>query len=202
MTEAEWLDSMNSLAMLKFLPVSTAGNGLAFYSRPITQDYDSYLGRVDYSPSSNDRLMVRYNLDYYNQPAVFADNNLLTYTTATPDVSWNGAIQHTHIFSSSLLNDFRFGVTRVNTQRQPPPNTPSVQDFGVNIYQGPSKTIEGISASGYFSFGDLGGGHFGRATFAWYDTVRWVKGRHNVSLGGSFERDRWNKLCNKRWDEM
>jgi hypothetical protein len=93
-----------------------------------------------------------------------------------------------------LLNDFRFGVTRVNTQRQPPPNTPSVQDFGVNIYQGPSKTIEGISASGYFSFGDLGGGHFGRATFAWYDTVRWVKGRHNISLGGSFERDRWNKF--------
>jgi hypothetical protein len=182
------------VAMLKYLPVSTAGNGLAFYSRPIIQDYDSYLGRVDYSPSNNDRLMVRYNLDYYNQPAVFADNNLLTYSTATPDVSYNAAIQHTHIFSSSLLNDFRFGVTRVNTQRAPPPNTPSVQDFGVNIYQGPNKTIEGISASGYFSFGDLGGGHFGRATFAWYDTLRWVKGRHNISLGGSFERDRWNKF--------
>jgi hypothetical protein len=64
------------VATLKYPPVSAAGNGLAFYSRPVIQDYDSYLGRVDYSPSNNDRLMVRYNLDYYNQPAVFADNNL------------------------------------------------------------------------------------------------------------------------------
>jgi hypothetical protein len=63
----------------------------------------------------------------------------------------------------------------------------------VNIYQGPTKTIEGISASGYFSFGDLGR-PFRRATFAWYDTLRWVTGRHNISLGGSFERDRWNKF--------
>jgi hypothetical protein len=46
--------------------------------------------------------MVRYNLDYYNQPPVFADNNLLTYSTATPDVSYNAAIQHTHIVAQSL----------------------------------------------------------------------------------------------------
>jgi hypothetical protein len=108
---------------LKYLPASTAGNGLAFYSRPIIQDYDSYLGRVDYSPSSNDRLMVRYNLDYYNQPAVCRQQPPDLHDCDS-DVSWNGAIQHTHIFSSSLLNDFRFGVTRVNTQRQPPPILP------------------------------------------------------------------------------
>jgi hypothetical protein len=140
-------------------------------------------------------LMVRFNQDYYNQPAVFADNNLLTYSTSTPDESNNAGIQHTHIFSSSLLNDLRFGFTHEITRRSPPPNTPSVVDFGVkNIFQPPDKTIESLAASGFFSFGDLGGGHFSRATFAWYDTLRWVTGRHNISLGGSFERDRWNKF--------
>ena len=183
-----------SVGMLKYLP-RAGGNGLSFYTKPIIQNSDSYLSRVDYSLSSKDRLMVRFNKDYYNQPAIFADNNLLTYANATPDTSYNGAIQHTHIFSPTMLNDFRFGVTRVVTHRAPPSNTPSVRDFGVtNIFQGPDKTLEGVNVAGFFSFGDLGGGHFARATFAWYDSLKWVRGRHNFALGGSFERDRWNKL--------
>ena len=80
------------------------------------------------------------------------------------------------------------------TKRSPPPNTPSVRDFGVDIYQGPRKSIEGINVAGYFGFGDLGAGHFARTTFTWYDSVKWVRGRHNLSFGGSFERDRWNKF--------
>ena len=37
-------------------------------------------------------------------------------------------------------------------------------------------------------------GYFARATFAWYDSLRWVRGRHNFVFGGSYEHDRWNKL--------
>ncbi len=184
-----------SVGMLKYLPVSPGGNGLVFYSTPIIQNYDSLITRADYSISSADRLMFRFNKDWYNQPGIFADNNLLTYANSTPDTSYNLALQETHIFSPTLLNDFRFGVTREVTHRAPPPGTPSVRDFGVqNIYQGPDKTLEGMTVSGDFSFGALAKGYFARATFAWYDSIRWVKGRHNYSFGGSLERDRWNKL--------
>ena len=182
-----------SLAMLKYLPRSSSPNGLAFYSTPVIQDFNEFIVRVDYSATANDRLNFRFNKSYYNQPGIFANNNLLTYSDYTPDLSYNTAIQETHVFGPTLLNDFRFGVTREITSRHPPPNTPNVTDFGVkNVYQTPNKAIESFNVSGAFGFGAFADSVFARTTFDWYDTLRWVKGRHTISLGGSFERARFN----------
>ena len=120
-----------SLAMLKYLPASSSANGFALYSQPVIQNFDEFIIRADYSISTNDRLNYRFNKSYYNQPGVFANNNLLTYSDQTPDSSYNTAVQETHIFTPTLLNDFRFGVTREITSRHPPSNTPNVADFGV-----------------------------------------------------------------------
>jgi Carboxypeptidase regulatory-like domain len=183
-----------SLAMLKYLPASPSANGFALYSLPVIQDFDEFIVRTDYSISANDRLNFRFNKSYYNQPGIFANNNLLTYSDTTPDSSYNTAIQETHVFSPTLLNDFRFGVTREITSRHPPSNTPNVTDFGVkNIYQTPDKAMESFSVSGFYSFGAFADSVFARTTFDWYDTVRWVKGRHSISLGGAFERARFNQ---------
>jgi Carboxypeptidase regulatory-like domain len=183
-----------ALAMLKYLPASSAANGFALYSTPVIQNFDEFIVRVDYSISAKDRLNFRFNKSYYNQPGILANNNLLTYTDETPDSSYNTAIQETHVFTPTLLNDFRFGVTREVTSRHPPSNAPNVADFGVqNIYQTPNKAIESFSVSGFFSFGAFADSVFARTTFDWYDTLRWVKGRHSISLGGAFERARFNQ---------
>jgi len=182
-----------SLAMLKYLPQSFQPNGFAVYSTPVIQNFNEFLIRADYSVSTSDRLNFRFNKSYYNQPGILANNNLLTYTDETPDTSYNTAIQETHVFSPMLVNDFRFGVTREITSRHPPQNTPNVADFGVqNIYQTPNKAIESFGVSGFFSFGAFADSVFARTTFDWYDTVRWVKGRHSLSMGGAFERARFN----------
>src|SRR5262249_35007905 len=120
-----------SLAMLKYLPTATSGNGLVFFSTPIIQDFKEFITRADYSVSASDRLNYRINKAWYTQPGILANNNLLTYADETPDSSYNTALQETHIFSPSLLNDFRFAVTREITSRHPPQNTPNVRDFGV-----------------------------------------------------------------------
>lgn len=183
-----------ALALVKYLPASSGAGGLAFYSNPVIQDFKELLGRVDYSIGVNDRLNFRFNKSWYDQPGIFANNNLLTYADHTPDTSYNTAIQETHIFSPTLLNDFRFGVTREVTSRYPPDGVPNVRDLGVqNVYQTPTKAIESFGVSGYFSFGAFADSVFARATFDWYDTVRWVKGRHNFAFGGSFERARFNQ---------
>ncbi|MDQ6699482.1 MAG: carboxypeptidase regulatory-like domain-containing protein [Acidobacteriota bacterium] len=182
-----------SLAMLKFLPAASGGNGLAFYSAPIIQNFEEFIARADYSVSASDRLNYRINKSWYRQPGILANNNLLTYADETPDSSYNTALQESHIFSPSLLNDFRFAVTREITSRHPPKNTPNVRDFGVqNVYQTPNKAIESFNVSGFFGFGAFADSVFARTTFDWYDTVRWVKGRHNLAIGGSFERARFN----------
>ena len=183
-----------SLAMLKYLPVAQASaSGQVFYSTPVIQDFDEFIIRTDYSASANDRVNYRFNKTWYTQPGIFANNNLLTYADYTPDWSYNTAIQETHIFTPALLNDFRFAVTRESTSRHPPSNTPNMRDFGVqNVYQTPNKAIESFGVSGFFGFGAFADSVFARTTFDWYDTVRWVRGRHNFSIGGSFERARFN----------
>src|SRR5712691_1236235 len=182
-----------SLAMLKFLPMAAAANGQVFYSTPVIQNFDEFITRVDYSVSVNDRLNYRFNQAWYVQPGTFANNNLLTYADKTPDWSYNTALQETHIFSPRLLNDFRFAVTRESTSRHPPQNTPNMRDFGVqNVYQTANKAIESFGVSGFFGFGAFADSVFARTTFDWYDTVRWVKGRHDLAIGGSYERARFN----------
>jgi hypothetical protein len=180
-------------AMLKYLPVSNAPNGVSFYTTPTIQNFQEFIVRTDYSISVNDRLNYRFNKDFYNSPGILVNNNLLTYADATPDTSYNTAIQETHIFSPRMLNDFRFEVSREVTSRHPPSTTPNMADFGVNISQTPSKAIESFTVSGFFTFGAFADAVFARAVFSWYDTVHWVVGRHNISLGGSAQRARMDQ---------
>ena len=177
-----------------WLPPAT-GNGLIFYSVPIAQDLGEYTTKEDYNISNSDRLAFRYFRDSFDQPAHLTAGNLITYADYTDYVVQNALVQETHIFTPNLLNDFRFGVMRETDLRGPPANTPNVKQFGVNIWQGAVPAIEStFSVSGFFSFGGFPQGYFPRAGFTWADTVRYVHGRHNLSFGGSFERDRLNEF--------
>lgn len=183
-----------SQGLLKYLPSSPNPTGLVFFSQPTIQNFNEFITRVDYSISSKDRLNYRINEDWFNQPGIFSAANILTYADSNIDSSYNTALEETHIFSTTLLNEARFAVFRTNTSRQPPPGTPNVADFGVkNIYQTPVKAIEAFSVSGYLTFGNLGSSIFPRTSFVWSDTLRWLKGRHSLSLGGMFERSRFNQ---------
>jgi len=69
-----------------------------------------------------------------------------------------------------------------------------VADFGVNIWQAPRKAIDAsLGVSGYFTVGSFPYGRFPRAGFTWGDTLRYSSGRHSISVGGTFERDRLNE---------
>ena len=183
-----------SQGVLKYLPSSPNPTGLVFFSQPTIQNFNEFITRIDYGISSKDRLNFRINEDWFNQPGIYSSANILTYADSSIDNSYNTALQETHVFSSTLLNDARFSVFRTDTSRQPPPGTPNVADFGVkNIYQTPVKAIESFTVSGYLNFGNLGSSIFPRTSFVWADTLRWVKGRHSLSLGGMFERSRFNQ---------
>ncbi|MCU1261793.1 MAG: TonB-dependent receptor, plug, partial [Bryobacterales bacterium] len=181
-----------AVALTKYLPRS-AGNGSVFFSRPISQDFDEYIVRGDHSFSATDRLSGRFNANRYFGVADFG-GNLPAYKDGSTITSKNAVLQETHTFGPHLLNDFRFGFARTVSSRQPPPDTPTVRDFGVNIYQPPVNTIQSLSVSGYFSTGDNPTAIFPRTSFSWTDDVRWVRGRHSFAFGGIVERDRLNMV--------
>ncbi len=181
-----------TMAMLKYVP-RTQGNGIVFYGTPTVQNFDEYIGRGDHSISQKDKLMGRYYYDLFTNVPSFG-GNLLAYRQGSTISSHNAVIQEMHIFSPSLLNDFRFGFARVVSIRQAPPDTPSVADFGVPIYQPTPKSIQSISISGYFSTGAIPKSKFPRTTFSYIDDLRWTRGRHSFAFGGILEKAQLNMV--------
>jgi outer membrane receptor protein involved in Fe transport len=71
---------------------------------------NQYLGRFDHSLSGRDQLFVRYAFASSDTKArpTYAD-----FAARTRDASQGAVIGHTHNFSPSLLNEARFGFTRI-----------------------------------------------------------------------------------------
>lgn len=181
-----------TLALLKLVP-HAQGNGLIQYSTPIIQNFDEFIARGDHSISEKDKLVARYYYDRFYNVGSYG-GNLLVYRQGSTISSHNAVIQELHIFSPGLLNDFRFGFSRIVSIRQPPANAPDVNDFGIPIFQPLPKAIQSISIAGYFSTGAIPTAKLPRNTFSYMDDVRWTRGRHSFGFGGIFEKDQQNMV--------
>jgi hypothetical protein len=110
-----------AVATAKLLPSATTASGLTLFTSPFApQDFDEETVRIDHAFSSNDRLMGRYFLDTFNNPAIYTPGNILVYHDGQPNHSQNLVVQEFHIFSPSIINDARFSFSRVNGQQIPP----------------------------------------------------------------------------------
>lgn len=191
-------------AIIKLLQSVPTGDPGAFdakgqptvtFARPIRENYDEILGRVDHSFTTNDRLTFRYDRNRYHRDPIFDPKNLLNYADGTNAiVNQNYLLHETHIFTANLLNDFRFSYARETSDRGPAANAPTVADFGVNIFQ-PSfgkgiQTVSVSSALSGFSIGDNLRAVFKRNNFTWSDDVSWIWGRHSLKFGGVIESSR------------
>ena len=175
-------------AFLKYLP-PVGGNGLVYYSQPLAQNFNSFLSRVDHSFSDRDRITARYYLDRFKNASYLDQTNYVNVASGSIIDSHNALISETHIFKPTLLNDFRIGFARVESNGGPPDNSISVTDLGLNIYQPPfQKSLDGLSVAGYFNISDFPPSLFARNNYTLSDDVSWVRGRHTVSFGGGYER--------------
>ncbi len=175
-----------ALAFTKYLPVaSAAANGRVFYSQPLAQGFNETLARMDHSLSDHDRLSGRYYFDRFNNNPFLDPQNYLSAVSYSIIDSHNGLLTETHIFAPNLLNEFRIGISRVDTHAGPPPGSINVNDLGLNLYQ-PSngKSLDGINISGYFNLNnDFPTSIFVRNNYSVADDVSWVRGRHTVTFG-------------------
>jgi Carboxypeptidase regulatory-like domain/TonB-dependent Receptor Plug Domain len=181
-----------SLGLVAHLPkAASGGSGQVFYSKPTIQNYDETVLRVDQSVRTADRFSFRWTNNLFKTPAVYSPSNILTYTTGSNIRSQNYLLHYTQVLRPNLLNEIRFVYARTAAQRAPATDVPNVADLGVqNIFQPADKAIQSISVSGFFSLGGSAKARFTRNDFSWSDDLRWVKGRHSISLGGYVERSR------------
>jgi hypothetical protein len=180
-----------SMAFVKDLPTAiAAGNGQVFYQKPVRQNYNEEVARIDHQIGANDRLTARYYRDRFYNVGILDTTNLLTFTDEAKNLVQNILASETHTFSPTVVNVFALNFAREADQRGAPLGSPSVADFGVNIWQPPDKALQSISVSGFFTIGDNPKARFTRNNWTLNDDLHWVRGNHTLSFGAHAEISR------------
>ncbi|MEP6893672.1 MAG: carboxypeptidase regulatory-like domain-containing protein, partial [Gaiellaceae bacterium] len=116
----------NAVKLLQLYPEPTqAGlNNNYTVNRTNTDDTHAFDVRVDHNFSSNDRFFARYSFsnNHKLRPSPFeGDGDGGGFAEGDEKVRVNGfAASHTHVLSSTLINEARFGVGREYTYRLQP----------------------------------------------------------------------------------
>ncbi len=105
-------------------------------------------------------------------------------------------ITETHLFSPTLVNEFRFGFVHINDDLT---NVPPVTTTDLGIDRPTNSVTDSIYKFIFESSGfEIGPAPFGNQTqdqnnYNLVDTVSWVKGAHVFRFGGDFTRVNLNK---------
>lgn len=183
-----------ALAFAKDLPASNT-NGQIFYSVPLLQTFNEYLGRVDHELTSKDHLFGHYYYNDFLLAGTLDTSNLLTYKDAAHIRYHSALLSETHTFTSNLLNNLIVNYMRETSARSPQPGAPSIADFGVNIWQPAEKAIQQVAVTGFFSMGDAPTAIFQRNNYTLADDAHYVRGNHNIGFGVHAERTK-NDISN------
>jgi hypothetical protein len=173
-------------------PLPTGSNPTVAFSKPDIENFDSGMGKIDHSIGKSDKITARYEFDRFTKAPVF--NPLVAYTDATFSiVAQNALIHETHIFSPTLINDFRASYSREVSTRGPAPNAANLTTFETAAlpFEPSPSAIQGIGVQSGFSFGDNPTGIFTRNNFTYADDVSWEKGKHDIHFGGMIE---WSQV--------
>ena len=140
---------------------------------------NSAMIRLDQHFSAATTAFVRFNFDraVNTQPLASSGFYLLDLQQLTSSPV-NGAVELMHVFSSSLVNEFKFGFNRSTA------DTYDINQTGIPYV---------ISVSGFTSLNNnrvsIGVGN----SFSYIDNLTWVKGRHTLKAGVEIRRIQLNQ---------
>jgi len=182
------------------LPTGTVnGNTGKFVFAPHRLGKEDYVtGKIDHYFSAATTFFGSYTYDNTN---VSSSDNYNQKDTFNPSKRQNGVLSLQHLFSPTLINNVRAGVTRFyggnaidGNPRDPRFTDPNYgflpgRFFGQLIVAGVANgTATGIP-SGIFSSGE---NFFGYTSPQVYDDLSWTKGRHSVRVGFNYEKILYN----------
>jgi len=180
-----------ALKLAALLPPTTGACGNTGFGLITDVNENQYIGRGDYQISSKDTLYGRYIRTHFYRPGsfTFTPSNLLsTVQGGLNDADQSWVVGWTHLFSSTLVNQYRASVDRLAVQRFSPDYV-SACDLGVPVYCGYVPHQSGFTVSGAFNVGPGTGGPAKAHTtpMQMNDDVSWVHGSHQINFGGGAE---------------
>lgn len=175
-----------ALKVLQYLPVATSPDGIIRFDLPLKDHENQYMGRVDYLVGRH-RFYGRYLYTDYQRDPVVGSVNLLTSTRGFDLPTHSASLSHTLTLGPTLLNSFVASISRNHSQilSGAPFN---FNDLGVKnvAHSDPAELV--IEATGYFSVNSGHPGQFDRDNVQVADSLHWIKGSHEIAIGGDFMR--------------
>lgn len=168
-----------------YIPLPTSGNTISVAPPNAFRD-DQILVRGDQQISSANRLSGRLWRSIASTPALLNPSNYFEQTTGR---GWNNTsttITDTHIFGPSLTNQLLFSYNHTNGDAVPVFPAKSLKDLGANYFNDDRPQYH-ITVAGYWGTLNTGDTNdFIRDEFQFTDTLRWTKGKHQVTMGGEY----------------
>jgi hypothetical protein len=172
--------------------IPTSASGFLFPASAALANMNEYLGKLDWSISSRDTLSATFTAHDQETTSPFGNADVTGYTAANFGQTYSGSIAYTHIFTPSLLNEFRITGVRTTPNQDTPTTalskiTPAALGINItpDIATGPPILFFG--GTGLTTGFDPGGPTtFANTVYAYYDNLTWTKGRHTMKFGFYF----------------
>jgi carboxypeptidase family protein/TonB-dependent receptor-like protein len=195
--------------LMNLFPLPNAPGDLNNYVRnALAQDNDdSYDGRIDLTLNSSNDFFGRYS---YSNRFRFIPGYLGGIADGTSTSAWGRqflkaysfVLGYTHIFTPTLVNDFRFGFIRnYSYAEQDPFGRNAADEFVPGIPNNPA-IAGGVPLTTFSNFGFIGSPDFLPKRqipqqYQYSDTISWTHGAHSFKFGGTL----WAPMRNIFQDE-
>ena len=186
------------------LPNSTGPNNLLTNAND-TESWDSLLFKVDQKLTAKDNAAVRVLQRWQTSGDPFSGSSLGTFGASTDNSQSLYGFSETHIFSPTLINEFRMGLTRTtNVELSDHAGANWAAKYGIpGTTDDPNLAgFPKVSITGYETFGDSTTNPIRYAVnnFNWNDVLTWNKGRHSIRIGGDVLRVQYYQPTNSNFN--
>lgn len=184
-----------ALAMMPHIPTTSDPTGKLLYAQPASSDNQQFLGKFDYNAGAHQVSGSYFRIRHTN-PGWDANQTLLTYKIGQDQVTHSFKLGDTWTLTPRLLNSLTFaGLVLNSTQTRTAPF--SIFDFGDIKATKPAAQFQetGISVTSYSGWGSGGTqppGDWVRDNLELSDILTYIRGAHNMHLGGTFVP--WNRF--------
>ncbi len=180
-------------SLLKVSPTPGA-DGYTRWRSVTTEDPREYIFRIDWRPSAKHSLLTRYlqNTD----PAIVGFNPANIHSVAQSQWSFskNATMGYTFVASPTLIADSHVTMSRTTgTRGYDFPST--IADFGVAVHPTSNQISVGFSGTSGTAAPSTPNppAVFARTNIEFTHSWRWIKGRHNMAIGGDLMFSRYNE---------
>jgi hypothetical protein len=184
--------------LLAFYPLPNDGPNQFVTTQTLQEDSDQFGVRIDHYLSARDSVFVRYMFSngFQIDPLSVSGANVPGFPVGENFRSQNVAIEETHSFSAAVVNVAEFSFLRNKLLFDEDINHTSLSSLGFQY--SPTLPIQSgppfVEVEGYASVGDpiTGPEDAYQNTFSLSDSVNWIRGKHDLKIGGGYQRDQIN----------